>query len=503
MVMPVAESWAGGAAVAPVVPSARRWWTLAGLSLASFLLTLGDTALAVALPSIGRDLRLGLSGLEWVVNAYTLALSVFLLAGGWLTDRFGGRRVFLAGTVLFISASLVAGLAQSGWLLLTGRTLQGIAGALVLPATLALVAVSFRAGGRGLALGIWSGAGAAALALGPLVGAVVTERLGWAWIFLLNVPLGVVGLLAACFALPESRELRAGDIDLAGLAASATAVFAVGFSLTEAGRYGWVSPVVLSGLAGGALAFAVFVHVELTRSAPLVDLRRFTTRAVSGANAVMLLSTAVMCSVLFFVSLYLQTARGYTPLGTGAAFLPMTVVILVAAPFAGRLSDRLGSRAPATAGMVLIALGLLSLSEFGLGGGLSGLLPSLAVVGLGVGLATTPVTAAALADTAEHEAGIAAGVLNTSRMVGLTLGIALMGAIVAARWPGGFAMAAARPGSLADGLALAFRINAAIALATAGLAAATLAGSTRPPAALSAPPRDSQAQVLAAAPVDP
>ena len=477
MPIPATEPPASVPTAAPVAPSARRWWTLGGLSLASFLLTLGDTALAVALPSLGRDLRLGLAGLEWVVNAYTLALSVFLLAGGWLTDRLGGRRVFLLGTTLFIGASLVSGLAQSGWLLLAGRTLQGSAGALVLPATLALVAASFRTGGRGFALGIWSGAGAAALAVGPLFGALVTEQLGWAWIFLLNVPLGIMGLLAARAALPESPERRAGGIDLAGLAASATAVFAVGFALTEAGRYGWTSPIVLGGLVGGAAAFAAFVRIELTHPAPLIDLRQFTTRAVAGANAVMLLSTAVMCSVLFFVSLYLQTARGYSPLGTGAAFLPMTGLILVVAPLTGKLTDRLGSRAPATAGMLLIALGLLLLSQFGLGGGLDALLPSLAVIGLGIGLVTTPVTAAALEDTAEHQAGIAAGVLNTSRMVGLTLGIALMGAIVAARWPGGFAVATLRPAALADGLAIAFRVNAGIALATAAVAAATLAGS--------------------------
>ena len=190
----------------------------------------------------------------------------------------------------------------------------------------------------------------------------------------------------------------------------------------------------------------------------------------------MLLSTAVMCSVLFFVSLYLQTALGYSPLGTGAVFLPMTGLILVVAPLSGRLTDRLGSRAPATAGMLLIALGLLLLSELGLGGDLGGLLPSLAVIGLGVGLVTTPVTAAALADVAEHEAGVAAGVLNTSRMIGLSLGVALMGAIVAARWPEGFAATPVRAGAFADGLALAYRVNAGIALATAGLAAATFAG---------------------------
>ncbi len=345
-----------------------------------------------------------------------------------------------------------------------------------MPASLALVAASFRPGGRGFALGIWAGAGAAALALGPLAGALVTERLGWAWIFLLNVPLGALSLLVARLALPPASTRSTAGIDLAGLATSATAILALGLALTEAGRSGWDSPLVLGGLIGGAVALAIFVRVELTQTTPLVDVRRFSTRAVSGANGVMLLSTAVMCSVLFFVSLYLQTARGYSPLETGAAFLPMTGLILVVAPIAGRLTDRFGSRMPATAGMLLIALGLLLLSEFGLGGALDGLLPSLAVIGLGVGLVTTPLTAAALGGSADDEAGVAAGILNTARMVGLTLGIALMSAIVAARWPGGFATTPTSPGGLADGLALAYRVNAGIALATAGLAAATLPG---------------------------
>jgi EmrB/QacA subfamily drug resistance transporter len=416
------------------------------------------------------------------VNAYTLSLGVFLLAGGLLTDLLGGRRVFMLGLALFTAASLVSGLAQSGWLLLAGRTIQGVAGALVLPATLALVAASFRSGGRGLALGIWAGAGAAALAIGPLAGALVTERLGWAWIFLLNVPLGAASLIAVRLTQRATPPRPARRIDFAGLAASATAVFAIGFALTQAGSNGWGSPIVLGGLAAGAVALAAFVRIELTQAAPLVDLRRFSARETSGANAVMLLSTAVMCSVLFFVSLYLQTARGYSPLETGAAFLPMTGLILVVAPIAGRLTDRLGSRAPATAGMLLIALGLLLLSAFGLGGGSGGLLLSLAVVGLGVGLVTTPVTAAALGGVADDEVGVVAGVLNTSRMVGLTLGIALMGAIVAARWPGGFATASVDSAGLGDGLALAYRLNAGIALATAGLAAATLPSSKPRPA---------------------
>ena len=456
----------------------RRWLGLGALALFSFLLTLDDTALSVALPSIGRDLGLGLSGLEWVVNAYTLALAALLLAGGRLADTLGNRRIFLWGLAVFSVASLAAGLAPSGALLIAARVLQGAGAALMMPASLAIISSSFPVRQRGMAVGIWAGVSAGGLALGPLLGAALTQSLGWGSIFLLNVPVGVLGLAFGRMILIDSRPASRGrrHFDLAGMLASVATLFALVFALTEGMSYGWASPLVLGSFAAAAVGLGVFVVIERRREEPLLELTLFRSRNLSGANAVSLLSTAVMCSIFFFISLYLQIVRGYTPIGAGAAFLPMTLLICLVAPAAGRISDRIGRRLPAAAGMVILAAGLWLLSGLGAKSGLGALLPGLIVAGFGIGLTTAPVTTAALDFAPPEEAGLRAGILNTSRMIGLAIGIALMGAIVTARWPGGLAGASTDSRAFVDGLSVAFLVNAALALVAAAVAALTIAG---------------------------
>ena len=469
--------------------STRRWLGLGALALASFLLTLDDTALAVALPSIARDLGLGLSGLEWVVNAYTLALAVLLLPGGWLADAFGARRVFLAGLAAFTIASLTAGLAPTGLLLIAARVLQGGGAALMMPAALAIISSTFQARRRGMAIGIWAGLSAGGLALGPLLGAALTESLGWRSIFFVNVPLGALGLAFGRAILEESKPAsRRGRFDLAGLLASGATLFALVFALTEGMSYGWLSPLVLGSFGLAAVGLVVFIELERRHEEPLLELALFRSRNLSGANAVSLLSTAAMCSIFFFISLYLQIIRGYTALEAGAAFLPMTLLICIVAPAGGRISDRTGRRLPAAVGMLILAGGLLLLSRLGATSGLGVLMPALIVSGLGIGLTTAPVTTAALDFAPAHEAGMRAGILNTSRMIGLAVGIALMGAIVTARWPGGLAGAATDPDAFVDGLSVAFLVNAVIALVAAALAATTIASGRPSP---SGPPRRS------------
>lgn len=477
----------------------RRWFGLAVLALVSFLLTLDDTALSVALPTIGRDLGLGLSGLEWVVNAYTVALAALLLAGGRLADAFGPRRLFMIGLAVFTGASLAAGLAPSGPLLLGARVLQGGGAAMLMPASLAIIQASFWERQRGLAVGIWAGVSAGGLAVGPLLGAVLTESFGWGTIFLLNVPVGVLGLAAGRAVLAESKPATGTRrFDYGGMIASAAALVALIFALTEGMSYGWTSSFVLASFAAAVVGSVVFVRVEQRHEAPLLELRLFRSRNLSGANAVSLLSTAVMCGIFFFVSLYLQIVRGDSAIEAGLAFLPMTVLICLVAPAAGRISDQIGRRLPAAGGMVILAAGLWLLSRLGATSGLATLLPGLIVAGVGIGLSTAPVTTAALDFAPLEQAGIRAGILNTSRMIGLAVGIVLMGAIVTARWPGGLAGAATDPHAFVDGLSVAFQVNAGIALIAAVVAALTITSHRRAAARRQERERGGDAEAAAA-----
>ena len=482
-----------------------KWLGLGALALVSFLLTLDDTALSVALPSIGRDLGLGISGLEWVVNAYTLALAALLLVGGRLADAFGNRRVFLAGLAVFTVSSLAAGLAPTGVLLIAARVVQGAGAALVMPASLAIISNTFSVRQRGTAIGIWAGVSAGGLALGPLLGAALSEAFGWGSIFLVNVPLGALGLAVGRRILVEtSPASRSRRFDLAGMLASAATLFALVFALTEGMSYGWTSTLVLGSFAASAVALVVFVLIEQRREEPLLELALFRSRNLSGANVVSLLSTAVMCSIFFFISLYLQIVRGYSAIEAGAAFLPMTLLICLVAPVAGRVSDRTGRRLPVALGMVILAGGLLLLSGLGSTSGLGALLPALMLSGLGIGLTTAPATTAALDFAPADEAGVRAGILNTSRMIGLAVGIALMGAIVTARWPGGLAGAATDPQAFVDGLSVAFLVNAALALLGATVAAITIAdgraaGERRASGDSPSPPDDRRTAASAAA----
>ena len=458
----------------------RRWLVLASLTLISFLLLLDDTAVALALPAIQRRLGLDLAGLEWVVNAYTLPLAALTLLGGRLADRHGRRRVLLAGIAVFVLASLAAGLAGSSPHasadLIAARVLQGVGAALIAPASLAIIAAAFGPDERGVALGIWSGVTATALGLGPVLGAIVTDTLGWAWIFLLNVPLGAVVWLVARYGLSESRAGKpAAHLDLPGAIASGLALSALLLGLTEANDYGWTSARVLGFFGAAVAAAAAFLWIERRSSAPLLDLSRLRTRAVAGPNAVILLATAVMCSLFFFLALYVQTVLGGSALSAGVQLLPLTGTIVVSAPLAGRLTDRLGARVPVTAGMTLLATALLGLSTLRTGSALWSMFPWLALAGLAIGLTTTPATTAAMGgDAGEH--GVAAGLLNTFRAAGLALGIAIMGAVLA-EYGGGAATSA---DSFVDGFSAAVTINAGVALLTAVIAAATLSGRPRP-----------------------
>ncbi|HET9213763.1 MAG TPA: MFS transporter [Gaiellaceae bacterium] len=410
----------------------RKWWTLGALAFALFMIMLDNTVVNVALPSIQRDLAIGLSELEWTVNAYALTFAVLMLTGGKLADFFGRRRVFLIGLVVFTLASLACGLATTGGTLIGARMLQGVGAAIMLPATLSIISATFPPHQRGMAIGIWAGVSAMALAIGPLIGGLITEHIDWSWIFFVNVPIGVLGFVVSVLVVGESRDTSAEQrLDLPGLVASAVALFALTFALIEANAYGWGDPVIVGLFALSAVALAVFVWLELHQRSPMLDLSLFRSSTFAGANVVALLVTLAMFGVFFFMSIYMQNVLGYSATRTGAVFLPMTILIILIAPAAGKFSDRVGSRWLMTAGMLCLTASLVVFSRLGLDSTFWDILPGLVVGGFGMALVMTPMTAAALGSVPVAKSGVGSGVLNTFRQLGGALGIAVMGAIVA------------------------------------------------------------------------
>src|SRR3954453_23847638 len=332
-------------------PENRKWWTLAAVAVGLFMIMLDNTVVNVALPSIQQDLHVGTSELEWVVNAYALTFGVLLLTGGKLADLFGRRAIFIVGLVIFTGASLWCGLAGGATSLTAARTVQGVGAALMNPATLSIISATFPPRQRGMAIGIWAGVSALALAIGPLVGGLLTEHASWNWIFFVNIPVGAAGIVASFLFIDESRDTRAHQrLDIAGLATAALGLFALTYGLIEANTYGWTSPRILGAFVVAIVMLAAFVLIERHGREPMLDLSLFRNLTYTGANIVMLLVALAMFGVFFFVSLYMQNILGYSAVQTGAAFLPMTLLIVLVAPVTGRLSDRQGSGWFMTAG---------------------------------------------------------------------------------------------------------------------------------------------------------
>ena len=410
----------------------RKWWTLGAVAFGLFMIMLDNTVVNVALPSIGRDFDTGLSELEWVVNGYALTFGVLMLTGGKLADLFGRRRIFIVGLAIFTIASLACGLATSAEFLIGARIVQGVGAALMNPATLSIIIATFPPRQRGMAIGIWAGVSAIALAVGPLVGGLLTEHIHWSWVFFINVPIGVLGIVVARLVIDETRDTSAVQrLDLPGLAVSAIALFALTYGLIEANKHGWTSPLILSLFAAAAVGLVGFVLLEQHQRVPMLDLSLFRNPTFAGANAVMMLVGLAMFGVFLFVTLYMQNVLRYSPTEAGAAFLPMTILIVVLAPIAGKLSDRIGSRWLMSGGMALVSLGLLLNTRLDAASSYWDILPALLVGGAGMGLAMTPTTAAAMGSVPMDKAGVGSAVLNSMRQVGGSLGIAILGAIVA------------------------------------------------------------------------
>jgi EmrB/QacA subfamily drug resistance transporter len=409
----------------------RKWWTLAAVSFGLFMIMLDNTVVNVALPSIQRDLDTGLSELQWIVTGYALSFAALMLIGGKLADAYGRRLIFVLGILLFTGASLWCGLSDSGDMLIAARIVQGIGAALMNPATLSIIAATFPPRQRGMAIGIWAGVSALALAIGPLVGGLLTEHLSWHWIFFVNIPVGVVAIAASFLLITESRDDTHESLDLPGLGTSALGLFALTYGLIEGNTYGWSSGRIVGSFVVAVASLAAFLVIERRRRAPMLDLTLFRSGTYAGANLAMLLVALAMFGVFFFVSLYMQNVLGYSAVQAGAAFLPMTLVVILVAPIAGKLSDRHGSRWLMSIGMVLLAVQLLYFSQLGTDAGFWNLFPAFIVGGLGMSMTMTPTSAAAIRAVPVEKSGVGSAVLNAMRQVGGSVGIALMGAIVA------------------------------------------------------------------------
>src|SRR6478672_2493700 len=366
----------------------RKWWTLAAVSFGLFMIMLDNTIVNVALPSIQNSLHLKISELEWVVTGYALTFGALMLTGGKLADLFGRRLVFVVGLAIFTGSSLACGLAGGASMLIGARVVQGIGAALMNPSTLSIITVTFPPRQRGTAIGIWAGVSALALAIGPLVGGLITEHINWNWIFFINIPVGVLGILAAYAFIDESRDTsREQRPDVPGLFTSALGLFALSYGLIEANTYGWTAGRILVAFAVAVVSLVVFVLLELRQRLPMLELGLFKNRGFAGANSVMLLVGLAMFGVCFYVSLYVQQVLGYSPTQAGASFLPWTMLIILLAPMAGRLSDRIGSRPLVTFGMATLTGSLVLFARMGTHETFWDLLPAMLLGGVGMAAA--------------------------------------------------------------------------------------------------------------------
>jgi EmrB/QacA subfamily drug resistance transporter len=413
----------------------RRWWALGTLSFSLFMIVLDNSVVSLALPSIQGDLKTSLSQLEWIVNAYALVFAVLLLTAGKLADFLGRRLIFLAGLVVFTASSLACGLAPSGGALIGARAVQGTGAAMMLPATLSIITAIFPVRERGTAIGIWAGVSGAGLAIGPLVGGIILRVASWPWIFYINVPVGIAGLLATLTLVPESRDTSAEQrLDVPGLLASAIAMFAVNFGLIEANNYGWTSATILLCFIGAGLALVVFVLVETRQRRPMLDLSLFRNPTFAGANAGGMLLFVSVFGYVIFLSIFLQSVLGYSVLQAGGTFLVTTLAIMAMAPISGKVSDRFGGRWIVTGGMALWGGSMLVLSTIvDVDTGFWQMAPWLLIAGIGFGWVMAPMTAAVLATVGVDSAGVASGVMQAFRQLGAALGVSVMGAVVASK----------------------------------------------------------------------
>ncbi|WP_246268428.1 MFS transporter [Nonomuraea typhae] len=433
--------------VQPLLSARRRWTVLAVCCLSMFLVGLDTTIVNVGLPAIGRGLDVGMRGLEWIVDAYTLVMAALLISSGALADRFGRRRVFQCGLAVFGVASLVCALAPSAGVLIAARAVQGAGASMLSPVALAIVVNAMPdPKERAQAIGVWASVFGLSMAAGPVTGGALLAGLGWQSLFWVNVPVVVAALVLSAVFVPESGAgKQPRRLDVPGQVLLIVVIGAVVGVLIEGPRIGWTSPVALAGYAGAAVATVAFVRVEWRRREPLMDLRLFGRPAFGGAVLGAVAVFVALSVTLLLTTLYLQHTRGWAPLAAGMATLPLAAGAAVCAPWSGRLTGSRGPRPPLLLAGGFITAGGLCLTGLTPDTGVPLLLTAYALIGIGFGFANAPITNTAVGGLPPARAGVAGAITSTARQLGSALGVALAGGLVTTTGPEGIAHAS-RPG---------------------------------------------------------
>ncbi len=374
----------------------RKWWTLIAVSIAIFMLLLDITVVNVALPDIQRSLHSSFSDLQWVVDAYALTLAAFLLTAGALADLLGRKRIFVAGLVVFTASSVVCGLSSSSLMLNLARGVQGTGGAMMFSTSLALIAQAFQGKERGTAFGVFGAVTGAAVAVGPLVGGIITSGIGWEWIFFVNLPIGVIAVILTLTQVAESRDPNATGVDWLGLLTFSGSLFLLVFALVRGNEKGWGSTQIVAFLVASLVLLVLFVIVERLQERPMLDLTLFRRPAFTGANIVAFALSGSIFAMFLYLTLYIQDVLGFGPLQAGLRFLPITLLSFFVAPIAGRLSVRVPIRMLLGVGLLLISIGLVAMTAVDASSGWTTLIPGFAIAGVGIGLVNPPLASAAI-----------------------------------------------------------------------------------------------------------
>jgi EmrB/QacA subfamily drug resistance transporter len=407
----------------------RKWWALIAVCTAIFMLLLDITIVNVALPDVQRDLDAGFSQLQWIIDAYALTLATCMLAAGSLADLLGRKRVFVVGLGFFTVTSFLCGVSTSAGMLIAARAAQGVGGAIMFATSLALLSQEFHGRERGTAFGIWGATVGAAVAIGPLAGGILTTGLGWRWIFFLNVPIGIAAIALSLARLHESKDPARARLDWAGLVTLTGSLFLLVYALLEGNERGWHSAFIVTALAVAVALGIAFVGVELAQSDPMLDVRLFGGRSFVGAQVAAFALAAAIFSQFRYLTLYLQNVLGYSALGAGLRFLPISLASFVAAAISGKLTARLPARLLLSVGLALVGASLLLMHGVTTGSGWTALLAGFVVAGIGIGATNPPLASTAVAVVPPERAGMASGTNNTFRQVGIATGIAALGAV--------------------------------------------------------------------------